>query len=267
MCSPFRRTAALVVVALWFVAVGHTRELKVCADPDNMPFSHRNQQGFENRIAEVLAKDLHADLKYTWARQGRGFVRNVLNANKCDLLLSVPVGYRGVLETNPYYRSTYVFVQRRGAGERVQSFDDPQLRRMSIGVQVVGEDYAPPGRALARRGNITNIRGFESTGAEAADIIREVAQRKIDIAVVWGPLAGFYARRYGRALLLQPVQPQMDIPALPLTFAIAMGVRKNDSSLRDEVDAVLKKHSGEIRRILRSYGVPLLDDIETKEGE
>jgi mxaJ protein len=118
-------------------------DVRVCADPDNLPFSNRKREGFENRIAEIVAKDLDARLVYVWQRMGRGFVREYLGKGQCDLLIGIPATYQPVLTTTPYYRSTYVFVSRRNRTRQISSLDSPDLRGLQIGVQVLDEQYAP----------------------------------------------------------------------------------------------------------------------------
>jgi mxaJ protein len=233
------------------------RELKVCADPDALPFSNQARQGFENKLAEMLARDMHATLTYTWQRMGRGFVRNIVNKGGCDVVLGIPSSFRQLLTTQPYYRSTYVFVARRTRGLHLASFDDPRLRKMSVGVQVIGEEYAPPAIALGRRGLVANIVGFETKGNEAASLIDAVRTGKVDAAIVWGPLAGYFAQKHPGALELTPA-PEVDIPALPLTFMISMGVRKGNTELQHRLDDFLLRHRRGIDHLLTSYGVPLL---------
>jgi mxaJ protein len=246
-----------VVLFLSFAAFGQQRDLRVCADPNNLPFSNMKQQGFENRIAELLARDLNAHLTYVWQRMGRGFVREYLNKSECDLLIGIPSNYRPVLTTAPYYRSTYVFVSRRNANLDVTSFNSPELHRMKIGVQALEEEYTPPGEALARRGLQSAIVAYDTTD-DAESIIRAVAEKQVGIAVVWGPLAGYFAQKYRGDLVLTPVEPEVDPPGLPFTFAISMGVQKSNAKLRDELDAFLARRQSEIRGILTRYGVPQL---------
>jgi ABC-type amino acid transport substrate-binding protein len=188
---------------------------------------------------------------------GRGFVREYIDKSRCDLLIGIPSNFRPVLTTTPYYRSTYVFVSRRAQTLKLTAgFDSPDMRRLKIGVQVLEEEYAPPGEALARRGLQAAIVGFDTTGAGAESIVRAVARREVDIAVVWGPLAGYFARRFPGSLTLAPVEPEVDPPGLPFTFAISMGVRKGNLALRDELEKVLTKRQPEIRNILNEYKVP-----------
>lgn len=268
MYSPFLKLCAALTVLLFAVmAVGQNRELRVCADPNNMPFSNREQKGLENRIATLVAEDLHAKLTYVWQRMGRGFVREYLDASRCDLLIGIPSGYRSVLTTSPYYRSTYLFVSRRAQGlDFTSGFNSPDLHRLKIGVQVLDEEYTPPGEALARRGLQSAIVGFDTVGDGADSIVQAVADHKVDVAVVWGPLAGYFAKKYRGRLTLTPVEPEVDPPGLPLTFAISMGVRKGNVALRNQVEAVLSKREPEIRRILDQYGVPQLPLALTASG-
>jgi len=256
MCSPFLRVFFLLSAVS---ATAQVRDLRVCADPNNMPFSNRKQEGFENRIAQLMAKDLGAHVNYVWQRMGRGFVREYLDKAQCDLLIGIPTNYRQVLTTSPYYRSTYVFVSRRDRGLQSGSFNSPELHGFKrIGVQVLEEEYTPPGEALARRGLQAAIVGFDTIGDGADSIVHAVATRQVDLAVVWGPLAGYFAKKYGRRIELMPVEPEVDPPGLPFTFAISMGVRKGNFVLRDELQGFLARRRSEIQHILDEYGVPQL---------
>jgi mxaJ protein len=239
------------------------RELRVCADPNNLPFSNARGEGFENRIAELLAREMGAKVRYTWWAQRRGFIRNTLSAGKCDLVTGVPAGYEMLLPTRPYYRSTYVFVTRADAPYRVSSFDDPRLRRLRIGVQLVGDDYSnpPPALALGRRGIVENVQGYTLYGDYSlpnppARILEALARGEIDVAIVWGPLAGYFARREATPLAVVPAAAQQDGPDLPLAFSIAMGVRRGDEALKREVEAILRRRRAEVEAILDEYGVP-----------
>ena len=257
------RVAALLLVCGCSESSAATGELRVCADPNNLPFSNEKEEGFENRLAEMLAREMDAKLSYHWSAQRRGFVRNTLRAGECDLLLGVPASFELVLATRPYYRSTYVFVYRRDAEFEVRSFDDPILREVRIGVQLVGDDYAntPPAHALGQRGIIENVRGYSVYGDYSrpnppARILDALAAREIDVAVVWGPLAGFFAPRQSVELEIVPVLPQIDLPFLPFVFDISMGVRREDSILKYQVEEILTRRSLEVEAILDEYGVP-----------
>jgi mxaJ protein len=262
-----RRTAALLALA---TTLGCTREpgsvLRVCADPNNLPFSDSTGAGFENRLATLVADEMNAKVEYTWWAQRRGFVRNTLNAHQCDVVMGVPTSFELTAVTRPYYRSSYVFVSRRDRQLRVRSLDDSALRHLTVGVQLVGDDYAnaPPAHALANRGIVENVRGYNVQGdyrqaSPPARIIDAVANGDVDIAVAWGPLAGYFATRESVPLDIVPVSPQVDLPFLPFVFDISMGVRRADSTLRDTLNAILLRRRASIDSLLDAYGVPLLN--------
>lgn len=250
---------------------GH--ELRVCADPNNLPFSNDAQEGLENRIADLVAHDLGATVTYVWWAQRRGFVRNTLNQGQCDVLIGVPLSFERTRPTIPYYRSTYVFVTRRDRHLRIASFDDPQLKRLRIGVQLIGDDgiNTPPAHALSNRGIIRNVRGYSVYGDyrqpnPPARIIDAVAGGDIDVAVAWGPLAGYFATREPVPLELTPVSPQIDLPFLPFVFDISMGVRRGNDSLREQLNTIIERRRADIDRILADYGVPRVDTDRTARG-
>jgi quinoprotein dehydrogenase-associated probable ABC transporter substrate-binding protein len=259
--------AAVAVVATIGVAALRAvdtpgRALRVCADPNNLPFSNNRGEGFENRLVALIADDLHARVEYTWWAQRRGFVRETVTAGSCDVVPGVPSRFERTLVTRPYYRSSYVFVSRSDRNLQVRTFDDPVLRRLKIGVQLVGEDgvNTPPAHALAARHLSSNVVGFTLYGDYAqpnppARIVDAVARGEVDLAVVWGPLAGFFARRQQTALSLAPIDGPAD-PLLPMSFDISVGVARRAPALRDEIDRVLAVRVADIRRLLDEYGVP-----------
>jgi mxaJ protein len=259
------------------VAVGVTADsgsaskppLRVCADPNNLPYSNRAGEGFENRIAELLAADRHSRLEYTWWAQRRGFLRNTLAAGSCDVLVGVPTDYDPALTTRPYYRSSYVFVSRRDGGPRISSFDDPRLRQLRIGVQMIGDDFSntPPAHVLASRGITRNVVGYPVYGdysqpSPLATIVAAVERGEVDAAVVWGPAAGYFARRNTSGLTLTPVPPPRDSPSLPFAFDISMAVRRGDEARRAELDDFLARRRAEVNAILDSYGVPRVEGAD-----
>jgi len=257
MYSPFLKLLIGFLLLIFDVQVNaQDRQLRVCADPNNMPFSSRNETGFENRIAALVAHDLNARLIYVWQRMGRGFVREYLDKSQCDFVAGIPTNYPAVLTTSPYYRSTYVFVSRQG--KPVSSLDSSSLHGLKIGVQVLDEQYTPPGEALARRGLQSSIVGFDTIGDGADSIMRAVVDQRVDLAVVWGPLAGYFAKTIDRDLRVAPVEPEIDPPGLPFTFAISMAVRRGDLDLRDQLEKILVDRRSDIRTILDGYGVPQL---------
>lgn len=239
-----------------------TRILRVCADPNNLPFSNEREEGFDNAIARLIATELGATVEYTWWAQRRGFIRNTLGAGACDLVLGVPARSERALATRPYYRSTYVFVAPADLKPPLRSMDDARLRRLRVGVHLIGDDYTntPPAHALARRGITANVAGYMVYGDyrepnPPARLVEAVAAGDVDVAMVWGPLAGYFAPRQSRPLTVTPVSPDADGP-LPFVFDVAMAVRRGDDSLHKAVDAVLVRRRGSIDSILASYGVP-----------
>jgi mxaJ protein len=266
MYSRCSGSAALVLSLALLGAARPPHPFRVCADPNNLPFSNRRGQGFENRIAELLARDLGARVEYTWWAQRRGFVRNTLKAGACDVTIGAPARMDMVLATRPYYRSTYVFVSRHDRKLGIRTFDDPRLERLKVGVQLIGDDYAnaPPVAALLRRGARDNLVGFTvygdyKTANPPARIVDAVARGAVDVAVVWGPLAGYFAHRSPVPLDVVPVTPQVDVPYLPFVFDIAMGVRRGDTTLRARLDSVIVRRRTTIDSILRAYDVPRVD--------
>ncbi len=240
------------------------RVFKVCADPNNMPFSNRAGEGLENRRAELLAKDMKARLEYVWWSQRRGWMRNTLGAGKCDAWLGVPSGLESLATTRPYYRSSYVFVSRADAGLAGLTFDDPRLRELDIGVQLAGDDGAnpPPADALARRGLIGRTHGYMLYGDDrsadpAADVLRALERGQIDLAIVWGPLAGWHAAHSKIPLRIEPVSPWIDQGRWPMVFDISVGVAKDDQDLRRELDLGLARNRAAIGDILQAFNVPI----------
>jgi quinoprotein dehydrogenase-associated probable ABC transporter substrate-binding protein len=241
-------------------------ELRVCADPNNLPFSNAREQGFENDIATLAAHDLDRHVRYYWQPQRRGFIRTTLNAGWCDVVMGVPARYEMAKPTRPYYRSTYVFVSRRGAGRRIASLDDPRLRRLRIGVEMTGDDYSnPPAlQALASRRIIDNVHGYlvfgdYSTPDPPRAIVDAVARGEVDTAIAWGPLAGYFASRSRVPLDLVPVTPERDGAGVVFTFDIAMATRRGDRVLNDALNRIIANRSREIRAILDRFRIPLVE--------
>jgi mxaJ protein len=248
------------------ISVQEPPPLRVCADPNNLPFSNDRGEGFENRLATMLAADLGTRVEYTWWAQRRGFVRNTLGSGQCDVLMGVPVGFELAATTRPYYRSTYVFVSRRDAGLDLRSLDDERLQHLRIGVQMIGDDFSnsPPAHALSARGVVKNVIGYSVLGDYSqpnppARVVEAVARGEIDVALVWGPLAGYFAHRQAVQLDLSPVTPEMDTPFRPFAFDISMAVRRGDAERRQLLEDFIVRRRAEIDRVLAEYGVPRAD--------
>ncbi len=249
-----------------------TTTLRVCSDPNNLPFSNQKGEGFENKIAELIAADMHRPVEYTWWAQRRGFFRNTLKDGKCDVVMSVPAAFEMAAATRSYYRSTYVFVTRKDRHLEIRSFDDPELKSLRVGVQVLGVDAtnAPPAVALANRGIVQNVHGYTVYGDYTQDspprqIIDAVANNDVDVAIAWGPLAGYWAAKEKNALEIRPVSPQVDLPYLPFVYDISVGVRRGEDDLKNQIEDVLSRRHDDIDKILDSYHMPR-PDVPAKEG-
>jgi mxaJ protein len=273
MYSRFHRAvglaALIVATAMPTCAQEQMKTLRVCADPNNLPFSNALEEGFENRIMQLVATELGAEVHYTWRAQRRGFIRNGLTAGLCDVVAGVPADYEPTLTTRPYYRSSYVMVSRSDL--HLANLDDPVLRELRIGVQMIGDDFAntPPAHALSRHGIVGNVAGFMVYGdyAEAnpsAAIVRAVAAGDLDLALVWGPLAGYFAAREHPPLAVAPLAAER--ADLPFAFDIAMGLRKQDFARRDLLDRMLERRGHDIDRILAEYHVPRVDRAPAEAG-
>lgn len=242
------------------------RTLTACADPNNLPFSNRAGQGFENKLAQLIASDLHAQLRYMWWAQRRGYVRNTLNEKKCDFWPGVASNVENLATSRPYYRSTYVFVSRADDKLAGLTLDDPRLKKLTIGVQMVGNDATntPPAHALAERGISANVHGYMLYGdyREAnppAEIIKAVARGDVDVALVWGPLASYFAGESPVPLRLEPVTPWMADMQWPMQFDISVGVQKDNRDLLKQVDQILDRRRKDIARLLDGYHVPVVN--------
>jgi mxaJ protein len=264
MRSNIRALIPIVLLALVLTPVAtQAGVLRVCSDPNNLPFSNRNGEGFENKIAILVAHDLDDRVEYTFAAQHETFIKRTLNINKCDVMMGVPAGMNDVDETQPYYVSTYVFVYRKNDGFQLTSLIDPRLRKLKIGVHLIGDGDTPPELALGRQGIVDNVSGFMIYGDYSkpnppARLIEAVEHRNIDVAAVWGPLAGYFAKRSPVALTVAPMTDTRRFKPLVFRFAIAMGVRKGDDTLRVQLDSAIAKERPAILNILESYGVPLV---------
>ena len=237
--------------------------LRVCADPNNLPYSNEQQQGFENELATMIANDFGMQVSYAWFPQRGAFFYKTLAAGKCDVVIGVPVGLENVSTTRPYYRSGYVFISRADRELDIHSLDDSRLRSLRIGVHIFGrgDGNLPPVQALASRGLVRNFVGYGIYGDldeanPASDLIKAVEQGEVDLAVAWGPMAGYFAKHSSVPLEVNTIDPDLTNPSLPLAFDIAVGVRAADQSLKQRLDAELDRRRPEIKSLLDTYGIP-----------
>jgi quinoprotein dehydrogenase-associated probable ABC transporter substrate-binding protein len=234
--------------------------LRVCADPHNMPFSTDKGEGFENKLAEMLAAQLGKGLSYTWYPQAPGFVRNTLRAYKCDVLMGIPQGDDVVQVTNPYYRTAYALVAKPGSGlDGADTLADPRLKGKRIGI-VAG---TPPADYLAVNGLMAHAKPYPlvidtRVDSSAAAMMRDLASDEIDAGILWGPMAGYYARQAASAVSLVPLVKEVGGPRL--AYRIAMGVRHTDQEWKRLLNRKIAEDQDAINKLLLSFGVPLLDD-------
>jgi mxaJ protein len=258
-------TAAAVALMASAPSRGGPTELRVCADPYDMPFSNDHQDGFENKLAELVAQDLNAHVVNYWWPSRRGVLRNSILGGFCDVMMQAPVGLDPVATTKPYYRSTYYFVYRTGRGLQLRSLDDTILKHLKIGVNMIGYDYTntPPAHALGARG-IVGLVGFgnflnpDPNADHPEDIINAVAKDSIDVAIVWGPLAGYWAKRAAAPLTLVALPDSDAVSGMPFAFDMAMAVRHRDKDLKARLDSVIDRRHGDIVRVLEEYNVPMI---------
>jgi len=255
---------ALVVLTLVCLLAGgaSARTLRIAADPNNLPFSNDREEGFENALASMLARDLGAGIEYVWRAQRRGFFRESFQGDRCDLVLGAPVGFERAHVTAPYYRSSYVFVTRDGLA--IASLDDPRLKTLRVGIAVVGDDGADPPTtlALARRGIVDNVTGFSVYGdyrepSPPLRLLDALDRGQIDVALGWGPVAGAAAHARPGAYRITPVTPDPDpLTGMPFSFAIGIGVRKDEPALAREIESFLARRRPDIERLLDAHGIP-----------
>jgi mxaJ protein len=251
----------LFVCGLAGAASGEQGEpIRVCADPDNLPYSNRELQGFENKIGEVVAQELGASLDYFWWPAQMGMVRNTLQRDRCDVFISIPQGFDPVLATKPYYRSTYILVSRRDRKLGLRSLDDPALKKLRIGVHV----NTPPYDALANRGLAENLVAYRlffdpqdpDPSRRPEKVLHDVVSGAVDVAVAWGPMVGYFARQNPSSGI--EMVPLGDDSSEAMTYQFSMGVRKGNRELKTRLEGALERREADVRRILESYGVPLL---------
>lgn len=234
--------------------------LRVCADPANMPFSNDKNEGFENKIAEIVAAELKVQVEYTWFPQATGFIRQTLFAKRCDVVIGYAQGDELVLNTNHYYRSTYALLYRAGTGlDGVVSLADPRLKDRRIGV-IAG---TPPANIMAQLGLIQRAKPYPLMVDRRHDspgerMINDIRSGDIDAGVLWGPIAGYFAAKGGDKLLVVPLLKETGTPRM--AYRITFGVRNLEDDWKHQLNAVIAKRQSDIDALLLQFGVPLLDE-------
>jgi quinoprotein dehydrogenase-associated probable ABC transporter substrate-binding protein len=254
-------TAAFVVEAqAQRVDLVDRTALRVCSDPANLPFSNDKGEGFENRIAEMVAADLKLPVEYTWFPQAIGFIRQTLFAKRCDVVMGYAQGDDLVLNTNHYYRSTYALVLRKGTGlDGVDSLEDPRLRGKRIGV-IAG---TPPTTAMALLGLIEHAKPYplmvdRRYESPAERMIEDIQSSDIDAGVLWGPIAGYFAPKANGDLKVVPLLK--DAAGQRMAYRITFGVRPLEDEWKRQLNGLIAKRQGDIDAVLLQFGVPLLDE-------
>ena len=243
------------------------KALRVCADPHNMPFSTEKSEGFENKVAELLAGKLGRELSYAWYPQAPGFVRNTLAAHRCDVIMGAPQGDDMVQVTNPYYRTAYALVFKRGQGlDGVDTLEDPRLKGKRVGI-VAG---TPPGNNMAANGLMANAKPYPlvvdtRVDSSGAAMMRDLEAGDIDVGVLWGPMAGYYGQQARSPMTVVPLVKETSGPRL--AYRIAMGVRFSDQDWKRLLNRTIGENQPAINKLLLSYGVPLLDDNDRPISE
>jgi mxaJ protein len=244
--------------------------LRVCADPNNLPYSNKQGEGFENKIAGLIARKMNLPVEYTWFAQRRGFFRNTLREGRCDVVIGAPEKFERADSTAAYYYSSYVFVSRKDRNLNVTRLDDPMLKQLKLGVQIIGDDAnnTPPAHTLAEHGVISNVVGYTVYGNYTepnppSRIIDAVVDKDVDLAIVWGPLAGYFAAKQNAILDIRPVEPEPDAKR-PYVFGISMAVRYGENVFKDKLNKLIADHRNEIDKILDEYHIPRVSEPAVK---
>ncbi len=240
-------------------------EFRVCADFDNLPYSNGKMEGFENKIAELIAADLGKKVKYQFWYDRIGFVRNTLNARRCDVVMGTVAGNDMMLTSKPYYRSGYVFVYKKSSGYNIKDWDAPDLRKAKIGV--VGQ--TPPSRPLNDKGLLGNSRPYRimrDLNLPPSFIVDDLVKGEIDVAVLWGPIAGYYAKQAKEELVVVPA-PEYEKENVhgKEQWNISVGVRKKDKDRLAMIEASLERNKAKIEKILDDYGIPHIPVVDEKK--
>jgi quinoprotein dehydrogenase-associated probable ABC transporter substrate-binding protein len=238
--------------------------LRVCADPANMPFSNEKGQGFENKIAELLASKLGVPVVYTWFPQAIGFVRNTLGARKCDVIIGFPQGDELAQNTNAYYRSAYALVTRADSPlASVETLEDPRLQGKSIGVIA----RTPPATSMAANGLLGTAKPFQLVvdrrySSPAEEMVAAIIDGDLDAGVLWGPLGGYYAKHSAVPLSVVPLTKETKGPRM--AFRITMGIRSGEPDWKHQLNDFIAANQNEINAILLDFGVPILTENDQR---
>lgn len=259
-----------LLAAVFFSAAGHAAEegteiekratLRVCVDPNNLPYSNRSGEGFENKIAELFAAELGIPLTYVWFPQSMGFVRSTLGARRCDLIVGISAAHELVLNTNPYYTSIFTLIYPVDSGFELSSLSDKVLKDKALRIGLVAG--TPPTGLLLENGLMTQVASYHlmvdtRVDSPAEQIVKDLLAGKLNAAVLWGPLAGYLNKRYGSRLKVVPLTAD-ESDQHRMAYQITMGVRRGEIKWKRELNGLIRKNQQKIDGLLREYGVPLV---------
>ena len=251
-------TGFIPVLSAQTTEVRDRTALRVCADPGNLPYSNDGEEGFENKIAELVAAELQIPVRYTWFPQTRGFIRNTLRVRKCDLVMGISMAHELLLNTNPYYRSVFVMFYRKDSGITGTDLANPQFQRLRIGV-VAG---TPPSNLMLRYGLFARHRPYQlmvdtRIQKPGRDMVEDVASGEIDVGLLWGPIAGYYIGQQEVPMTVMPIPEKPNAPRM--SYRITMGVRHGEIEWKRKLNKIIRKRQKQISHVLLDYAVPLLD--------
>ncbi len=233
--------------------------LRVCADPANLPFSNKEEKGFENKIAELIAGELGVKVRYTWFPQSIGFIRQTLDKKKCDIIIGYVSAHELVLNSNPYYKTSYVLIHRKGELKGFKNLNDPRLKDKKIGV-IAG---TPPVTILALNDMLDNIKSYHRMVdrryfSPAEQMIDEIAKGELDVGLLWGPIGGYFAKKASKPLTIAPLVNETK--GGRMAYRITFAVRRGEKVWKRQLNRIIRRKQDEINKILLDYGIPLIDE-------
>lgn len=234
-------------------------QLRVCADPANLPYSSEKKDGYENKIADIIAEELEVPVTYTWFPQAVGFIRQTLDKKRCDVIIGYVATHELVLNSNPYYRTAYVLIHRKGEFDGFKSLDDPRLRDKKIGV-IAG---TPPVTVLSINNLLDNIKSFHRMVdrryySPAEEMVADIAEGRLDVGLLWGPIGGYFAKKANKDLVVVPLLHEKVGPRM--IYRITLGVRRREKIWKRQLNRILRRRQDDINKVLMDYGVPLIDE-------
>ena len=244
---------------------GVKTSLRICADPNNLPYSNQNNEGYENKIADLFAKKLgNIPVIYSWYPTTAGFVRRTLDAKTCDLIVTFPAVHEFVQNSNPFYNSSYVFMSLEEKNINIKTLFDPEIKEKKYKIGII--HATPPTSYVAKYKLFEQVKFYRQAADPRkqkpwADITNDLVDGKLDIAILWGPLAGYEAKKAKKPITIVPLTKEETVSRGKLVYRFTMGIRKNEPEWEKTINNLIKDNQEEINEILREYGIPLLDKL------